>query len=99
MKSRILLKQFSTHLTILNYFPLVLWFMALDIFIFACMLSHVQFFETPWTVAHQTLLSMEFFRQEYWSGLPFPIAGNLPDPEIEPMSLVSRALAGSFFTS
>ena len=63
-----------------------------------CSVSHVQFFETPWTVAHQTPLSMEFFRQEYWSGLPFPIAGNLPDPEIEPMSLVSCALAGRSLT-
>ena len=43
-------------------------------------------FATPWTVAHQALLSMEFFRQEYWSAWPFPPSGYLPDPEIEPMS-------------
>ena len=42
---------------------------------------------------------MEFFRQEYWSALPFPIPGTLPDPEIEPMSLVSRALAGRSLTT
>ena len=41
---------------------------------------------------------MEFSRQEYWSGLPFPIPGDLPDPGIEPTSLVSPALAGGFFT-
>ena len=40
----------------------------------------------PWTVAHQAPLSMEFSRQEYWSGLPFPFPGDLPDPEIEPGS-------------
>ena len=41
---------------------------------------------TPWTVAHQAPLSMEFSRQEYWSGLPFSFPGDLPDPEIEPGS-------------
>ena len=40
--------------------------------------------ETPWTVACQTPLSMGFSRQEYWSGLPFPSPGDLPDPGIEP---------------
>ena len=39
--------------------------------------------ETPWTVALQALLSMEFSRQEYWSGLPFPSPGDLPNPRIE----------------
>ena len=49
-----------------------------------CMLvSHVQLFATPWTVACQAPLSMEFTRQEYWSGLPFPSPGDLPDPGIE----------------
>ena len=43
-------------------------------------------FVTPWTEAHQTPLSMEFFRQEDWSGLPFPSPGDLPDPGIEPGS-------------
>ena len=42
---------------------------------------------------------MEFSRQEYWNGLPFPSPGDLPNPEIEPMSLMSPALAGGFFTS
>ena len=49
-------------------------------------LSHVQLFATPWTVAYQAPPSMGFSRQEYWSGLPFPSPGDLPDPEIEPGS-------------
>ena len=44
------------------------------------MLSHVQLFATPWTVAHQAPLSMEFSRQEYYSGLPCPSPGDLPNP-------------------
>ena len=50
------------------------------------LLSHVQLFATPWTVAYQVPLSMGFSRQEYWSGLPFPSPRDLPDPEIEPGS-------------
>ena len=46
-------------------------------------LSHVLLFATPWTVAYQASLSMGFSRQEYWSGLPFPSPGDLPDPGIE----------------
>ena len=46
-------------------------------------LSSIQYFVTPWTVASQAPLSMEFSRQEYWSGLPFPSPGGLPDPGIE----------------
>ena len=61
-----------------------------------CMLSHVQLFVTPWTVARQARLSMGFSRQEYWSGLPFPPPGHLPDPGIEPVSPTS---AGGFFTT
>ena len=47
-------------------------------------LSRVQLFATPWTVAYQASLSMEFSRQEYWRGLPFPSPGDLPNPGIEP---------------
>ena len=54
-------------------------------------LSCVQFFVTPWTVAHQAPLSMVFFRQGYWSGLPFPSPGDLPDPEIKPGSPALQA--------
>ena len=49
-------------------------------------LSRVQLFATPWTVAHQAPLSMGFSRQEYWSELPFPSPGDLPDPGIKPRS-------------
>ena len=52
------------------------------------------FFATPGTVACQAPPSMEFSRQEYWSGLPFSSPGDLPNPGIEPVSLVSPALAG-----
>ena len=61
-----------------------------------CALSHVRLFATPWAEARQDPLSMEFSRQEYWSGLPCPPPGDLPDPGIK---LVSPALAGRFFTT
>ena len=57
-----------------------------------------RFFVTPWTVAHQAPLFMQFSRQEYWSGLPCPSPGDLSKPVIEPESLMSPALAGGFFT-
>ena len=60
-----------------------------------CVLSHlsrVQLFATLWTVAHQAPRSMGFSRQEYWSGLPCPPPGDLPDPQIEPVSPVAAAL-------
>ena len=50
------------------------------------LLSRVRLFATPWTVDYQSSLSMEFSRQEYWSGLPFPSPGDLPNPGIEPGS-------------
>ena len=56
-------------------------------------------FVTPWTVAHQTPLSMGFSRQEYWSGVLFPSPGDLPNPGIKPASLLFPALAGRFFTT
>ena len=54
-------------------------------------LSCVQLFATPWTVAYQAPSSMRFSRQEYWSGLPFPSPGDLPEPGIKPGSLTLRA--------
>ena len=60
------------------------------------MLGHVQHFVTLWTVAHQVPLSMGLSEKEYWSGLPFPPPGDLPDPGIEPES---PGLAGGFFTT
>ena len=62
-------------------------------------LSHVRLFVTLWIVACQAPLSMGFSRQECWSGLPFPPSGDLPDPGIEPTSLMFPALAGGFFNT
>ena len=66
-----------------------------------CVLGHsvMSNSPTPWIVAHQAPLSMEFPRQEYWSGLPFPSLGDLPYSGTEPPSFVSPALAGRFFTT
>ena len=61
--------------------------------------SRVRYFEILWTVPGQGPLSMGFSRQEYWSGLPCPPPGDLPDLRIEPSSLTSPALAGGFFTT
>ena len=55
------------------------------------LLSCVRLFATPWTVAYRALPSMEFSRQEYWSGLPFPSPGDLPDSGIEPGSPAFQA--------
>ena len=69
------------------------------LYVCVCMLNHfrrVWLFATVWNVAHQVPLSMEFPRQEYWSGLPFPSPEDLPYPGIKPMS---PALAGGFSTT
>ena len=70
----------------------------------AYMLSHVRLFVTPWTVACQPPLflefsSKEFSSEEYWNGLLFSTLGDFPDPQIEPTSLASPALAGRLFTT
>ena len=67
-----------------------------------CMLNRfscVQLLATLWTAACQAPLSMGFSREKHWSGWPCPPSGGLPDPGIEPMSLMSLALAGGFFTT
>ena len=67
--------------------------------------KHAQFlhcvwlFVTLWTIVHKAPLSMGFSKQEYWSGLPFPPSGDLPDPGIESVSPMFPALAGRFFTT
>ena len=61
--------------------------------------SHIRLFATLWTIAHQAPLSMGFSRQEYWSGLPCPPPGSLPNPGMEPRSFLSPALAGRLFTT
>ena len=61
--------------------------------------SHVQLFATLWTVARQAPLSTGFSRPEYWSGLPCPPPGDLPNPGIKPTSFMPPALAGGLFTT
>ena len=65
----------------------------------AQLLIRVRPFATLCTVALQVPLSMGFPRREYWSGLPFPPVGDLPDPGVKAMSPAALALAGSFFTT
>ena len=60
-------------------------------------LSHVQLFVTPWTVALQATLSMAFSKHRYWSGLPFPTPGHLPHPGTDLRLPASPALASRFF--
>ena len=67
-----------------------------------CVVSRFSSFQlcaTLWSVAHQASLPMGFCRREYWSGLPCPPPGDLPNPGIKPESLMSPALAGRFFTT
>ena len=64
----------------------------------ACSVTHIWLFVTPWTVPCQAPLSMEFSRQEYWNGLPFPTPGDFPDLGMKPAPLASPTLAGRFFT-
>ena len=68
-------------------------------YVCVCVLSHVQLFVTPWTVTCQAPLSMEFSRQECWSGLPFPSPGDLPDTGIETVSSCVSTLTSGFFTT
>ena len=65
----------------------------MEIWLFSCSVVSDSFV-IPWTVAHQASLSMRFLRQEYWSALPFPSPGDLPDPGIEP-ALADRFQADS----
>ena len=64
-----------------------------------CILSHVRLFATPWPVACQAPLSMGFSRKQYWSGLLFPLPGDLPHPGMKPASPASPALPGGFFAT
>ena len=63
------------------------------------LLGRFQLFVIPWTVACQALLFTEFSRQEYWSGLPFPSLGHLPNLGIKLISLAYPAFSGRFFTT
>ena len=86
-------QRFSLHLN--QQVDLCLYFL-LRVCV-CCGLSHVWLSVTPWTIAHQTPLSMGFSRQEYWSGLSFLTPRELPNPGTEPMSLASPVLAGGLF--
>ena len=77
----------------------IFWFPHLLCLLLCCVLSRVQFFATPWTIARQSPLSMGSSRQEYRTGLPFPSPGDLPDPGIEAETLLSPALSGGFLTT
>ena len=93
--------QMSTLLDIASYCLPSISNMLLFKALFVCMwvFSHVRLFVTPWTVVYQAPLSIAFVREEYWSELPFPPPGDLPNPGIKPTSLASPALAGGFFTT
>ena len=69
----------------------MIWFFTMKVKVKVKSLSRFQLFETAWTVAHQAPLSMRFSRQRYWSGLPFPSLGDLPNPGIKPRSPALQA--------
>ena len=73
-------------LTYMHLFHVLLYVIYMQ-----CVLIHVVLFVTPWTVAHQAPLSIGFTQQEYWSGLPCPSPGHLPNPGIKPGSLALQA--------
>ena len=78
-------------LTLEGFLFLFLFFLTSSISLKVKSLSRVRLFATLWTVAHYAPLSMGFSRQEYWSGLPFPSPGDLPDPGIKPRSPALQA--------
>ena len=79
--------------------PLICRLATLSTFCAACVLTQLcPTLWTLWTIAHQAPVSIEFSRQEYWNGLPFPTPGDLPDPGIKLVS-VESPLAGRFFTA
>ena len=87
-----------------SFMALFIWFTNYSRFGLCCVcvlrrFTRVRLFVTPWTTAHQTPLAMEFSRQEYWNGLPFPFSRDFPNPGMEPESLLSPVAAGGFFTT
>ena len=85
----------TSSLQIIRHFK-ILWSWSIWAFL---SFSHVWLFEVPWPVVCQAPLSMDFSRQNYWSRLPLPTPGDLPNPRIQPMSLASPTLTGRFFTT
>ena len=92
LKSRKSIKSFI-YLVSIIYFCIPINFACM----YVCVFSRVQHFVTPWTVARQAPLSMEFSRQEYWSGLPFPTPGDFLDLGIKPGSLAFPAMQVGYF--
>ena len=86
---------------VLCYLPsfVNLWNICVCVCVCVCVCCRVLLFATLWTIAFQAPPSMGFSRQEYWSGLPCPPQGDLPDPGSEPGSSSFPALAGGFFTT
>ena len=82
--------------SLFSFLTLIIYSLSLKSVLLWKSLSRVWLFVTPWTAACQALLSMGFPKQEYWSELPFPSLGDLPNPGFEPMS---PTLAGGFFTT
>ena len=87
--------MFSTYISLVEWLwslaPFFDWIAFLLLKVKVKSLSHGQLFVTPWTVAYEAPQSMEFSRQEYWSGLPFPSPGDLPNPGIKPRSPALQA--------
>ena len=83
-----------------------MWYVCMHVCVCVCTCVYVRMralalsyvFATPQTAACQAPLSMEFYRQEYWSELPLPPPGDLPNPEMELLSFASPALANGFVT-
>ena len=88
------------HFNSMKYFyriiEIILTVSEMDVCMCAQLVSRVRLSLTPWTIVQQAPQSIEFYRQEYWRGLPFTSPGDLPDSGIEPTSSV---LAGRFFTT
>ena len=98
MQKRYIFKIFKYNFFIFKYKNIYFWLPLVFIAVSLSQFSSVaQSCLTPWIVACQASLSMGVSRQEYWSGLPFPRAGDLPHPGTEPESLAPPALAGRFF--
>ena len=86
-------QQFISHISAIDLMPVFVIYLCIHLhtYVYVCvhakLLSRVQLFVTPWTVTHQAPLSKGFSRQEYWSGLPCPSPGDLPNPGVKPVSL------------
>ena len=79
------------HLGLISYFLIAADVTQKRLKVKVKSLGRVQLFVIPWTVAYQAPLPMGFYRQEYWSGLPFPSPGDLPNPGIKPRSPALQA--------